>query len=136
MNETDPTADGRGRRVRPASGARRPRGRHRRRWTTLGLALGVPGVLGPYLLFVQADSNAASVDPDAYYTLVSVRSDKALDVPGADTSDGAWARQMNPAAGAVSQQWWLRLAGDGYYELENHGSHKVYGRGVVCGDPS
>ncbi|KJS61685.1 carbohydrate-binding protein [Streptomyces rubellomurinus] len=106
---------------------RRPRGRHRRRWTTLGLALGVPGVLGPYLLFVQADSRAASVDPDAYYTLVSVRSDKALDVPGADTADGAWIRQMNPAAGAASQQWRLRLTGDGSYELENRGSHKVLG---------
>ncbi|KJS56129.1 carbohydrate-binding protein [Streptomyces rubellomurinus subsp. indigoferus] len=104
---------------------RRPHGRHRRRWTTLGLALGVPGVLGPYLLFVQADSRAASVDPDAYYTLVSVRSDKALDVPGADTADGAWIRQMNRAAGAASQQWRLRLTGDGSYELENRGSHKV-----------
>ncbi|MFI6845279.1 RICIN domain-containing protein [Kitasatospora sp. NPDC050467] len=134
MNETDPTADGRGRRGRPAAGGvRRPRGRHRRRWTTLGLALGVPGVLGPYLLFVQADSKAASVDPDAYYTLVSVRSDKALDVPGADTADGAWIRQMNRAAGAASQQWRMRLTGDGYYELENHGSHKVLG---VRGDSS
>ncbi|WP_078859859.1 RICIN domain-containing protein [Streptomyces rubellomurinus] len=129
MNETDPAANGRGRRrARPAAGGvRRPRGRHRRRWTTLGLALGVPGVLGPYLLFVQADSRAASVDPDAYYTLVSVRSDKALDVPGADTADGAWIRQMNPAAGAASQQWRLRLTGDGSYELENRGSHKVLG---------
>ncbi|MFI9366171.1 RICIN domain-containing protein [Kitasatospora sp. NPDC053057] len=127
MNETDPTANDRGRRSRAAGGARRPRGRHRRRWTTLALALGVPGVLGPYLLFVQADSNAASVDPDAYYTLVSVRSDKALDVPGADAADGAWARQMNRAAGSVSQQWRLRLAGDGYYELENRSSHKVLG---------
>ncbi|MEU9047530.1 MULTISPECIES: RICIN domain-containing protein [unclassified Kitasatospora] len=127
MNETDPTADGRGRRTRAAGGVRRPRGRHRRRWTTLGLALGVPGVLGPYLLFVQADSKAASVDPDAYYTLVSVRSDKALDVPGADAADGAWARQMNRVAGAVSQQWRLRLAADGYYELENRSSRKVLG---------
>lgn len=127
MNETDPAANGRGRRrARPAAGGvRRPHGRHRRRWTTLGLALGVPGVLGPYLLFVQADSRAASVDPDAYYTLVSVRSDKALDVPGADTADGAWIRQMNRAAGAASQQWRLRLTGDGSYELENRGSHKV-----------
>ncbi|MFI5649489.1 RICIN domain-containing protein [Kitasatospora sp. NPDC051705] len=118
MNETDPTATGRG---------RRPRGRHRRRWTTLGLALGVPGVLGPYLLFVQADSDAASVDPDAYYSLVSVRSDKALDVPGADAADGARARQTNRVAGAASQQWRLRLVGDGYYELENRGTHKVLG---------
>lgn len=133
MNETDPTADGRGRRTRAAGGVRRPRGRHRRRWTTLGLALGVPGVLGPYLLFVQADSKAASVDPDASYTLVSVRSGKAMDVPAADTADGAWIRQMNRVAGATSQQWRLRLAGDGFYELENRGTHKVLG---VRGDSS
>lgn len=98
-----------------------------RRWTALGLALGVPGVLGPYLLFVQADSEAATVDPDTYYTLVSVRSDKVMDVPGADASDGAWIRQTSRAADAASQQWRLRAAGDGYVELENRGSHKVLG---------
>ncbi|WP_329467969.1 RICIN domain-containing protein [Streptomyces sp. NBC_01431] len=127
MNETDPVADGRGGHRRAAGGARRTRGRHRRRWTALGLALGVPGVLGPYLLFVQADSEAATVDPDTYYTLVSVRSDKVMDVPGADASDGAWIRQTSRAADAASQQWRLRAAGDGYVELENRGSHKVLG---------
>ncbi|AWZ03994.1 carbohydrate-binding protein [Streptomyces sp. ICC1] len=127
MNETDPTAHGRGRRTRAAGGARRTRGRHRRRWTTMGLALGVPGVLGPYLLFVQADSKAATLDSDAYYEVVSVRSDKVLDVPGADTSDGAWTRQQSRVAGAASQHWRLRPTGDGYYELENRSSKKVLG---------
>lgn len=118
MNETDPTAHGRGRRTR---------GRHRRRWTTMGLALGVPGVLGPYLVFVQADSEAATLDSGAYYQVVSVRSDKVLDVPGADTSDGAWTRQQSRVAGAASQHWRLRPTGDGYYELENRSSKKVLG---------
>lgn len=98
-----------------------------RRWTGWVLALGVPGVLGPYLLFVQADSEAATPDADAYYELVSVRSDKVLDVPGADTSDGAWTRQQSRVAGAASQQWRLRPTGDGYYALENRGSKKVLG---------
>ncbi|MFE9404204.1 RICIN domain-containing protein [Streptomyces sp. NPDC006530] len=124
----DPTANGRsGHRRAAGGGVRRTRGRHRRRWTALGLALGVPTVLGPYLLFVQASSEAATVDPDTYYTLVSVRSDKAMDVPGADTSDGAWVRQSSRVAGAASQQWRLRAVGDGYVELENRGSHKVLG---------
>ncbi|MET9883306.1 RICIN domain-containing protein [Streptomyces sp. NPDC006430] len=127
MNETDPTADGRSRRKAAAGGERRTRGRHRRRGITIGLMLGVPGVLGPYLLFVQADSNAATVDADAYYTLTSVRSDKVLDVPGADTSDGVWIRQASRVAGAASQQWRLRQAGDGYYEVENRSSRKVLG---------
>ncbi|WP_373560411.1 RICIN domain-containing protein [Streptomyces sp. Ag109_G2-15] len=123
----DPTASGRSRRAHAASGVRRPRGRHRRRWTALGLAVGVPAVVGPYLLFVQTESNAATVDPDVYYTLVSVRSDKALDVPGADTSDGVRIRQESRVAGAASQQWRLRPAADGYYELENRSTHKVMG---------
>lgn len=127
MNETDPTVDGRGRRARPAGDPQRPRGRHRRRRTVLGLALGVSGVLGPYLLFVQFDSQAATVDPGAYYELVSVRSDKLLDAPAADTSDGAWIRQASRVKGAASQQWRLVPAGNGYYELENRGSHKVLG---------
>ncbi|WP_407992030.1 RICIN domain-containing protein [Kitasatospora sp. CMC57] len=93
----------------------------------IGLALGVPGVLGPYLLFVQADSQAATVDPGAYYELVSVRSDKVLDVPGADTADGAWARQQSRVAGAPSQQWKLKLVEGGYYELVNRNSSKVLG---------
>ncbi|WP_030294705.1 RICIN domain-containing protein [Streptomyces katrae] len=93
----------------------------------MGLALGVPGVLGPYLLFVQAASEAATLDSDGYYEVVSVRSDKVLDVPGADTSDGAWTRQQSRVAGAASQQWRLRPTRDGYYELENRSSKKVLG---------
>ncbi|MFD9359073.1 RICIN domain-containing protein [Streptomyces sp. NPDC060031] len=158
MNEKDPTVDGRDRgRGRPPGGLRRPRGRHRRRRTMLGLALGVAVVLGPHLLFVQADSEAATVDPGAYHGLVSVRGDKLLDGPGADTSDGAWVRKAGRGAGAASQPWRLIPAGDGYSKLENRSSHEVvgvrgvsrdsgaaveqvylggYGRGVLHGDPS
>ena len=118
MNETDPTAHGR---------CRRTRGRHRRRWTTaMGLTLGVPAVLGRYLLFVQADSQAATVDADAYYRLVSVRSDKVLDVAGADTADGTRIQQWTEA-GTANQQWRLKSTGDGYYELVNRNSGKVLG---------
>ncbi|MET3984719.1 RICIN domain-containing protein [Streptomyces sp. PvR034] len=127
MNESEPTADGRGRHRTTAGDEPRTRGRHRRRGVTISLMLGVPAVLGPYLLFVQADSNAATVDGDAYYTLTSVRSDKVVEVPGADTSDGIWIRQASRVAGAARQQWRLRPVGDGFYELENRASHKVLG---------
>ncbi|MEV5507697.1 RICIN domain-containing protein [Streptomyces orinoci] len=127
MKETDPTVSDRRRRAHAAGGVRRPRGRHRRRWTTLSLALGVPAVLGPCLLFVRAGSNAATVDPDDYYTLVSARGDTALGVPGTDASDGDRIRQESREADAASQQWRLRPTADGYYELENRSTHKVIG---------
>ncbi|MFJ4879059.1 RICIN domain-containing protein [Streptomyces sp. NPDC088745] len=123
----DPRADGGRRRAHAAAPEQRARGRHRRRRTALGLALGVTGVLGPYLLFVQDDADAAAVDPGAYYTLVSVRSDKVLDVSGAATADGVRILQAGRVAGAASQQWRLRSVGDGYYELENRTSRKVLG---------
>jgi hypothetical protein len=127
MTETDPTQGGGRRRARAADGERPERGRHRRRRTMTALAIGVPAVLGPYLLFVQSDSQAAVVDPGAYYSLVSVRSDKALDVLGADTADGAWVRQAGRVAGSASQQWQLKPVADGYYELVNRNSGKVLG---------
>ncbi|MFF7946598.1 RICIN domain-containing protein [Streptomyces griseorubiginosus] len=108
----------------PTHGGRR--GRHRRRWTATGLLLGVPAVLVPYLLYAQEDSQAATVDGDAYYRLVSVRSGKVLDVNGYSTADGTriqqWADQNT-----ANQQWKLKPAGDGYYELVNRNSGKVLG---------
>ncbi|MEU4191037.1 RICIN domain-containing protein [Kribbella sp. NPDC026611] len=78
-------------------------------------------------MFGPADSDAATVESGAYYTLVSVRSDKVLDVIGADTADGVWVRQAARVAGAPSQQWRLTPAGDGYWELTNRNSGKVLG---------
>ncbi|AVV47194.1 carbohydrate-binding protein [Streptomyces sp. P3] len=108
----------------PTNGGRR--GRHRRRWTATGLLLGVPAVVLPYLVFVQEDSQAATVDASAYYRLVSVRSGKVMDVNGFSTADGTriqqWADQNT-----ANQQWRLKPAGDGYYELVNRNSGKVLG---------
>lgn len=106
--------------------AKRHRGRHRRRWTATGLLLGVPAVLVPYLLFWQQDSQAASVDSDAYYQVVSVHSGKVLDVDGFSTADGTRVQQWTDQ-GTANQQWRLKPAGDGYYELENRNSGKVLG---------
>ncbi|MFE2875264.1 RICIN domain-containing protein [Streptomyces roseus] len=112
----------------PTNGGRR--GRHRRRWTETGLLLGAPAVLVPYLLFVQEDSQAATVDGDAYYRLVSVRSGKALDVDGFSTADGTRIQQWTDQ-NTANQQWRLRSTGDGYYELVNRHSGKVLG---IAGD--
>ncbi|GAA1564637.1 RICIN domain-containing protein [Streptomyces globosus] len=112
----------------PTNGGRR--GRHRRRWTGTGLLLGVPAVLVPYLLYVQDDSQAATVDGNAYYRLVSVRSGKALDVNAFSTADGTRIQQWTDQ-NTANQQWKLRPTGDGHYELVNRNSGKVLG---VAGD--
>ncbi|MFI2431288.1 RICIN domain-containing protein [Streptomyces sp. NPDC018693] len=108
----------------PTNGGRR--GRHRRRWTATGLLIGVPAVLVPYLLFAQEDSQAATVDGDAYYRLVSVRSGKVLDVSSFSTADGTRIQQYTDQ-NTANQQWKLRPVGDGYYELVNRNSGKVLG---------
>ncbi|MFP3988980.1 RICIN domain-containing protein [Streptomyces sp. E11-3] len=112
----------------PTNGGRR--GRHRRRWTATGLLFGVPAIVVPYLLFVQEDSQAATVDGNAYYRLVSVRSGKVLDVNAFSTADGTRIQQWTDQ-NTGNQQWKLRPAGDGYYELVNRNSGKVLG---VAGD--
>ncbi|KND44320.1 MULTISPECIES: RICIN domain-containing protein [Streptomyces] len=108
----------------PTNGGRR--GRHRRRWTATGLVLGVPAVLVPYLLFAQEDSQAATVEHDAFYRLVSVRSGKVLDVDGYSTADGTRIQQWTDQ-NTSNQQWKLKPAGGGYYELVNRNSGKVLG---------
>ncbi|MEU9982262.1 RICIN domain-containing protein [Streptomyces sp. NPDC050856] len=112
----------------PTNGGRR--GRHRRRWTATGLLLGAPALVVPYLLFVQEDSQAATVDGDAYYEVVSVHSGKVLDVNGSSTADGTRIQQWTDQ-NTANQQWRLRTTGDGYYELVNRNSGKVLG---VAGD--
>ncbi|MEU7073917.1 RICIN domain-containing protein [Streptomyces narbonensis] len=102
------------------------RGRHRRRRTATALLLGVPAIVVPYLLFVQDDSQAATVDGNAYYRLVSVRSGKALDVNAFSTADGTRIQQWTDQ-NTANQQWRLRSTGDGYYELVNRNSSKVLG---------
>ncbi|MFJ3925016.1 RICIN domain-containing protein [Streptomyces sp. NPDC090022] len=108
----------------PTNGRRR--GRHRRRRTATALLLGVPAIVVPYLLFVQDDSQAATVDGKAYYRLVSVRSGKALDVNAFSTADGTRIQQWTDQ-NTANQQWMLRSTGDGYYELVNRNSGKVLG---------
>ncbi|MFD3517351.1 RICIN domain-containing protein [Streptomyces sp. NPDC058657] len=112
----------------PKHGTRR--GRHRRRWTATGLLIGAPALVVPYLLFVQEGSQAATVDGDAYYRLVSVQSGKVLDVNGFSTADGTRIQQWTDQ-NTANQQWKLKGTGDGHYELVNRNSGKVLG---IAGD--
>ncbi|MER5713503.1 RICIN domain-containing protein [Streptomyces sp. NPDC002122] len=112
----------------PTNAARR--GRHRRRWSATALLLGVPAAVVPYLLFTQEDSQAATVDANAYYRLLSVHSGKALDVHAFSTADGTRIQQWTDQ-NTANQQWRLRSTGDGYYELVNRNSGKVLG---IAGD--
>ncbi|MEH0577163.1 MULTISPECIES: RICIN domain-containing protein [Streptomyces] len=112
----------------PTNGGRR--GRHRRRWTATAVLLGLPLAVVPYVLFTQEDSQAATVDGNAYYRLVSVRSGKVLDVNGFSTADGTRIQQWTDQ-NTANQQWKLKATGDGYYELVNRNSGKVLG---VAGD--
>ncbi|MEV0794564.1 RICIN domain-containing protein [Kribbella sp. NPDC050459] len=102
------------------------RGRHRGRWTAAGVLLGVPAIVVPCLLFAQSDSQAATIDGNAYYRLFSVRSGKVMDVNGFSTADGARIQQWTDQ-NTANQQWKLRPTGDGYYELVNRNSGKVLG---------
>ncbi|HEY8987080.1 MAG TPA: RICIN domain-containing protein [Streptomyces sp.] len=115
---------------RAERGQRGRRGRHRRRWTATAVLVGAPLAVVPYLLFTQEDSQAATVDANAYYRLISVRSGKALDVNGFSTADGTRIQQWTDQ-NTANQQWKLKPAGDGYYELVNRNSGKVLG---ITGD--
>ncbi|MER5436549.1 RICIN domain-containing protein [Streptomyces sp. NPDC002588] len=108
-----------------AARRKRSSGRRRRRWTATGLLIGAPAVLGPYLLLSHPSrSEAATIDVNAYYRLVSVRSGKALEVADGSTADGARAVQHTDDGG-TDQQWRLKATGDGYYALVNRNSGKV-----------
>ncbi|MFI0742245.1 RICIN domain-containing protein [Streptomyces sp. NPDC021100] len=109
----------------PTGGGRR--GRHRRRRkTATGLLLGVPAAIVPYLLFTQEGSQAATIDGNTYYRLVSVRSGKVLDVNAYSTADGTRVQQWTDR-NTANQQWKPRPTGGGYYKLVNRNSGKVLG---------
>ncbi len=107
----------------PRSGRR---GRHRRRLSATALLLGVPVAVGSSFVLTHEESQAALVDGDAYYRLVSVLSGKVLDVNGFSAADGTRIQQWTDQ-NTANQQWRLKPVGDGYYELVNRNSGKVLG---------
>jgi hypothetical protein len=73
---------------------------------------------------VAGPASAATIDPNAWYVIVSRHSGKALDVCGSSTADGAclqqWAR-----SNATNQQFQFVDSGGGFYRLRARHSGKV-----------
>ena len=72
----------------------------------------------------QQQASAATVDPSAFYVLVSRHSGKAIDVAGASTADGAGIQQWARSNG-TNQQFQFVDAGGGFYRLRARHSGKV-----------
>ncbi|MFE4002317.1 carbohydrate-binding protein [Nocardioides sp. YIM B13467] len=105
------------------------RGRHRRRWTAIGLLVGVPAIVVPSLVFAQEESRTATVDGSAHNQQTSVRSGQVLDDNGSSTADGT-AIQQEQVESAQSQTAQTQTTGSGPYRWKNA---QVVGGGYVTG---
>ncbi|WP_376776189.1 non-reducing end alpha-L-arabinofuranosidase family hydrolase [Allocatelliglobosispora scoriae] len=77
------------------------------------------------LVAVTAQSaSAATVDPNAWYTLVNRNSGKAVDICGASTGDGACVQQYS-RSGGTNQQFQFVSSGNGFYRIRARHSGKV-----------
>jgi len=72
----------------------------------------------------QQPATAATVDPTAFYVLVSRHSGKAIDVAGSSTADGAAIQQWT-RSDANNQQFQFADSGGGFYRLRARHSGKV-----------
>ena len=87
----------------------------RRRRCTAALATTVL-VAGATLLVPGQPANAATIDPLAYYQIVSRHSGKAIEIAGQSTANGAAVQQWT-RTGQANQQFQFVDAGGGYYKL-------------------
>jgi endoglucanase len=98
--------------------------RRRQRWSRVVAAVTAALIAGGIVAVTASEASAATVDVSAWYVLVNRNSGKALDVYGADTSDGAritqWTRND-----ANNQQFQFVDSGGGYYRLRARHSGKV-----------
>jgi hypothetical protein len=94
-------------------------GRRRGRLTLAGVA-----VLTAAWALAPSGADAATIDPTAYYQLVSRHSGKAIDIAGQSTADGANVVQMSRGS-QTSQQYQFVDSGGGYYRLRARHSGKV-----------
>jgi arabinan endo-1,5-alpha-L-arabinosidase len=69
-------------------------------------------------------AHAVTIDPNAWYQIVSRHSGRALNIASASTADGAGLVQSAPAA-AASQQFQFVSSGGGYYRIKARHSGKV-----------
>ena len=80
-------------------------------------------------------AHAATIDPAAYYQIVSRHSGKAITIVGASTAAGAGVEQRTRATGQTSQQFQFVDAGSGYYKLRaRHSGHLIDISGASTAD--
>nr|WP_255643565.1 RICIN domain-containing protein [Actinoplanes polyasparticus] len=103
---------------RTESALRRPRR------TVMAAATIAAMTIGTLVAVVAAPANAATIDTNAWYTLVNRNSGKALDLSGSATTDGARITQWT-RTGAANQQWQFVDSGGGYYRIKSRSSGKV-----------
>src|SRR5688572_1869945 len=98
--------------------------RRRATWRTALVAVLTLATAGGVAVLAQGGAQAATVDPSAFYVLVSRHSGKAIDLFNFNTADGApivqWARNDGN-----QQQWQFVDAGGGYYKVRSRLSGKV-----------
>ncbi|GAA3730757.1 hypothetical protein GCM10022225_10760 [Plantactinospora mayteni] len=108
-----------------APASRRPTTPGRARLLRTATAIAVAATLVGAVLTVSVRSaSAATVDPNAWYVLVSRHSGKALDVYDRSTADGGRIVQWARNDGAW-QQWQFVDSGGGYHRLRSRHSGKV-----------
>lgn len=92
-------------------------GTDRRRLRRYGAALASAAlVVGVTALLPTPQADAATIDPSAYYQIVSRHSGKAIEVAGQSTADGA-AVQQRTRASQSNQQFQFVDVGGGYFKL-------------------
>ena len=97
----------------------------RRRWLSAALAgVVTAGLTVVSLTATTPVAHAATIDPNAYYQLISRHSGKAIDVEAKSTADGARVVQWTPNSGQ-NQQFRFVPSGDGYYRIMARHSGKV-----------
>jgi arabinan endo-1,5-alpha-L-arabinosidase len=79
---------------------------------------------GSALAVALPQASAATIDPNAYYQLISRYSGKAIAIEGAATADAAAVVQWAPGSGQ-NQQFRFLDSGGGYYRLQARHSGKV-----------
>jgi len=96
----------------------------RRGWRLPVLVAAVLAPVAAATLVSVHTAQAATIDTNAFYQLVSRHSGKAIDVAGASTADGAAVQQWARSSG-TNQQFQFVDSGGGYYRLRARHSGKV-----------
>jgi arabinan endo-1,5-alpha-L-arabinosidase len=96
----------------------------RRRWSPWALAMAGILVVAAAVVATSPSAQAVTIDPTAWYQIVSRHSGKALAIGQASTADGAGLVQLTLGTG-TNQQFQFVSSGGGFYRLRARHSGKV-----------